>query len=292
MIQYIKTSAAALALCATFALGAQAQIETPQPSPAASVTQKIGLTDVIVNYSRPSMKGRKIFGGLIAYNKPWRTGANSATTISFKDEVTIDGTRVPSGDYAIYTIPNEESWTVVFNKNTKLGGDVSAYKESEDVARVRVRTEQMGMNVETFTITFMDVSTKSANLTFMWEKTMVKVPIASDSDAKVMASINQAMSGADIKPYTYYTAARYYYDNNKDMKKALEWVNKATEKDAQFWMLHTKALIQAAGNDYSGAIASANQSIELARKAGNEEYVKMNQEKIADWTPKATKKKK
>ena len=289
MIQYIKTSAAALAVCATFALSAQAQIETPQPSRAASVTQKIGLTEVTVNYSRPSMKGRRVFGNLVPYGKPWRTGANNATTITFKDVVTIGGTRVEPGEYAMYTIPTADNWTVVFNKDTKLGGDVASYKPDMDVARVQVRPEQTGMEMETFTILFTDLTPKSANLALMWERTLVKVPIVSDPDARVMASISEAMKGTDVKPNTYFTAARYYYDNNKDMKQALEWVNKATAKDARFWMLHTKALIQAANNDYSGAIATAKQSIELARTAGNEEYVKMNQEKINEWTPKAGK---
>ena len=293
MIQIVRNSAVAVAFSALTAFSAHAQIETPQPSPLSTVTQRVGLTDISVTYSRPSLKGRKVFGKIVKYDQPWRTGANNATTITFKDAVTFEGAKVPAGEYALYTIPGESAWTIVLNSNTKLGGSMKEYNQEQDVARVKVKPIRVGeMQTETFTIAFMDLTPNSANLALMWENVLVKAKIGVEYDQKVMTSIEKTMQGGKVEPYTYFTAARYYYDNNKDMKKALEWVNKATEKDPTFWMLHTKALIQAANNDHKGAIATANQSIELARKADNQDYVQMNQEKIAEWTPKTGKGKK
>lgn len=164
--------------------GVQAQNDKPQPSPAATITQKIGLTEVTVNYSRPSARNRQIFGDLVPYGKPWRTGANAATTITFKDAMTVEGNKVPAGEYALYTIPGKNEWTVVLNKNTKLGGETGKYNNAEDVARFKVKPEQLPSEVETFTINFADLTTYGAVVELKWENTGVRFKVESNPDGK------------------------------------------------------------------------------------------------------------
>lgn len=272
---------AALTLSSTSAV---AQLAMPAPSPLGTVTQRVGLTDMTVTYSRPSVKGRKIFGEVVGYGKGWRTGANNATVISFKDEVTIEGIKVPAGEYALYTIPNENEWTVVLNKNTKAGGNVSDYKETEDVARFKVKPTKTDDRTETFTINFADLTPSTANVELLWDKTSVKFKVASEVESKVMAQIQEkVINGKDVAPGMYASAAVYYFENNKDNKQALEWIKKANEKDPKFWNLHTQAKIEAKNKDYKNAIKTAEKSKEMAKAAKNDDYVRMNDEKIAEW---------
>jgi hypothetical protein len=264
---------------------ANAQISTPQPSPLGTVTQRIGLTDFTIKYSRPSAKNRKVFGEVVGYGKAWRTGANQATVISFKDDVTIEGTKVPAGEYALYTIPAENEWTVVLNKNTKLGGATGDYKTEEDVARFKVKATKTNDKTETFTINFADLTPATANVEMLWENTSVKFKVMADVEAKVMAQIEEKVikGGATATQNDYSAAAVYYFDNNKDNKLALDWIKKANEKDPKFWNLHTQAKIEAKNKDYKNAIKTAEKSKELAKAAKNDDYVKMNDEKIAEW---------
>lgn len=273
---------AAAVFCST---QVNAQISMPAPSPLGTVSQRVGLTEITVKYSRPSAKGRKVFGDVVSYGKGWRTGANNATLITFADEVTIEGAKIPAGEYALYTIPTENEWTVVLNKNTKLGGNVADYKEADDVARFKVRPTKTEDRTETFTINFADLTPATANLEMLWDKTSVKFKIATEVESKVMAEIQQKVinGGKDISPATYASAAVYYFENNKDPKLAQEWIRKANEKDPKFWNLHTQAKIEAKNKDYKAAIKSAEKSKELAKAAGNDDYVKMNDEKIAEW---------
>ncbi len=262
-----------------------AQISTPAPSPLSIVTQRVGLTDMSVKYSRPSAKGRKVFGDVVVYGKGWRTGANQSTVITFKDEVTVEGTKVPAGDYAIYTIPNENEWTIVLNKNTKAGGNIQDYKEAEDVARFKVKPTKTDDATETFTINFADITPSTANVQMLWDKTSVKFKVVTEVDNKVMTQIQEKVinGGADVTPDMYAAAAVYYNDNNKDSKLALNWIKKANEKDPKFWNLHTQAKLEAKNKDYKNAIKSAEKSKELAKAAKNDDYVKMNDERIAEW---------
>lgn len=263
---------------------ALAQLETPQPSPLGTVTQKVGLTTISVEYSRPSMKGRKIFGETLPYDKAWRTGANATTKISFKDDVTVQGTKVPAGDYALYTIPGATEWIVVLNKNLKLGGNTQQYKNEEDVVRIKVKPLKLANKVETFTINFSDLTPATANVELLWENTAVKFKITTEVESKVMKQIqDQVVSGQNVNPDMYAAAASYYYENNKDNKMALEWIKKANEKDPKFWNLHTQAKIQARAKDFKGATAAAQKSIELAKAAKNDDYVRMNEKAIAEW---------
>jgi hypothetical protein len=271
---------------AIFTVGqVNAQISMPAPSPLSTVTQRVGLTDITIKYSRPSVKGRKVFGEVVGYGKPWRTGANQSTIITFKDDVTVEGTKIPAGDYALYTIPAENEWTVVLNKNTKLGGNTGDYKQEEDVARFKVKPTKTNDKTETFTINFSDLTPATANVELLWENTSAKFKITSEVESKVMAQIQEKVvnGGATVAPEMYSSAAVYYLDNNKDPKQALDWIKKANEKDPKFWNMHTQAKLEAKNKDYKNAIKSAEKSKELAKAAKNDDYVRMNDEKIAEW---------
>ena len=261
-----------------------AQISMPAPSPAATIEQRVGLTDITVKYSRPSVKGRNMFGETLPYGTPWRAGANNATTIKFDDDVTVEGNKVPKGEYALYTIPNENEWTVILNKNTKLGGNTQDYKEADDVARFKVKPTKTANKTETLTINFTDLTPATANLEILWENTSVKFKIVTEVDSKVMAQIQEkVVSAQNVSPDLYAAAAVYYLDNNKDPKLALDWIKKANEKDPKFWNMHTQAKIQAKNKDYKGAVASAEKSIALAKEAKNQDYVRLNEKAIAEW---------
>ena len=227
-----------------------AQINMPAASPAATIEQRVGLTDITVKYSRPSIKGRKMFGETLPYGTPWRTGANNSTIIKFDDDVTVEGNKVPKGEYALYTIPTATEWTVVLNKNTKLGGNTQDYKEADDVARFKVKPTKTATKTETLTINFADLTPATANLEILWENTLVKFKIVTEVDSKVMAQIQEkVVGGQNVTPDLYAAAAVYYFENNKDQKLALDWIKKANEKDPKFWNMHTQAKIKAKNKD-------------------------------------------
>lgn len=262
---------------------AQEQIQTPRPSPGATLTQQIGVMEVTVKYSRPGIKDREIYGGLVPFGELWRTGANATTSFKFSDDVTIEGKKIIAGEYGLYTIPNTEEWTIIFNKN--LGWGTGSYKEEDDVARFTVKPVKVASTVETFTIEFDHIKDNWAYAILIWENTLVKFKIEFDVDAKVMAQIEKEMADpAKIHDNNYYAAAEYYFNNDKDLNKALEWVNVAIEKRTEaFWMIRLKSRIQAKMGDYKTAIETAKLGMEAAKKAGNEQYVKFNQDAIAEW---------
>ncbi|MDX5347186.1 MAG: DUF2911 domain-containing protein [Hymenobacteraceae bacterium] len=264
---------------------AQNRIEMPQPSPLSTVSQKIGLAEVTVTYSRPSMKDRKIFGDLVPYNKMWRTGANASTKIKFSDDMLVEGQKVPAGEYALYTIPGQNEWTVVLHKNLKHWGDGGPdYNQAEDQLRVKVKPKKTPQPVETFTIDFANLTTESAEMQLMWENVMVPVTLKNEVDSKVMAQIQEkVVKGTNVDPGLYYSAASYYYNNGKDAKQALEWVKKANEKDPKFYTLHMQAKIEAKTGDYKNAIKTAEKSMKMAKEANNPDYVALNEKAIAEW---------
>jgi hypothetical protein len=265
-------------------LETMAQLVTPSPSPLATVTQRVGLTDITLKYSRPSLKGRKMLGETLPFGKPWRAGANNATTLTFKEAVTVAGTKVPEGEYALYTIPGASQWTVILNKNTKLGGSTHLYKAEEDVARFQVKPTKTATSTETLTINFADLTPSTANLEILWENTSVKIPIVTEVESKVMAQIQEkVINGQNVTPDLYAAAANYYLDNKKDPKLALTWIKKANEKDPKFWNLHAQAKIQAWNKDYKGAITTAEKSMAMAKEAKNDDYVRMNEKAINEW---------
>jgi len=266
---------------------AEAQISTPQPSPKSTVTQRVGLTDITITYSRPSLKGRAVFGEgspLAPLGKRWRTGANATTTIKFSDEVIMEGKKVPAGEYGLYSTPNKDSWAMVLNKSTKQGANVDGFKDEDNVATFTAKTYKLPNKVETFTMNFSDLTPATANVDMQWGTTGAKFRITTEVDAKVMAQINEKVvnGGATVTPENYAAAAVYYYDNNKDLKQALTWIQKTNEKDPKFWNVQTEAKIRLKMKDYKGAITAAEQSKKLALEAKNNDYVKMNDDLIAE----------
>lgn len=260
---------------------ATAQVQTPQPSPAASVSTVVGLTDVKIDYARPSLKGRKIFGEkdvMYPHGTIWRTGANAGTKISFSDDVKVEGIVVPKGEYLIFTWPGATEWTVSLYKDLSIGGNTNAYDKSKEAANFKVKSEKLASAIETFTINIGDIAadSKSAKIQLAWENTSVKFTITVDYDAKVMKSIE---ANTKVNPNNYFSAAVYYLENGKDIKQALEWVNKAAEANpTAFWILYQKARIQKAAGDKAGALATSKASWEGAQKAGNRDYQSMNEE--------------
>ncbi len=289
-----------LLLLVVFA-AAEAQIQTPAASPAASVSTTVGLTDVKINYARPKMKGRKIFGEggdfLVPYGQLWRTGANAGTVISFGDEVTVGGKSLKKGDYLLLTIPGANEWTVILYSDPSMGGNTAAYDQSKDAVRLTAKPAKLADRVETFTVNIADISDDNtkANIEVAWENTSVKFGITVDYDSKVMKSIE---AGTRVNPGNYIAAANYYFENGKDLKKALEWITVGIETGNQnaFWNIHTKAKIQHALGDYAGALATAQQSLDKAKAAPSDfGYVKLNEDLMAKITaemPKTPAKKK
>jgi hypothetical protein len=269
----------AVLLLSLISLGSMAQgIKTPAPSPTQTLKQDFALSSIEINYSRPAAKGRKVFGDLVPFGKIWRTGANGATKITFGEDVKVGGIPVKSGSYAIYSVPNANEWEIIINKGANNSG-LTGYKTEDDVARFKVKPMQLSMNIESFTIMLGNLTASSASVQILWENTAVEFPVVADIDSKIMAQINTAMT-VDSRPY--FQAASYYFDNGKDINKALEWANKAVEaQPTAFWVLHLKAKVQAKAGDKAGARATAMKSIELAKEAKNDDYVVLNQKLIA-----------
>ncbi|MBM1106853.1 DUF2911 domain-containing protein [Aurantibacter crassamenti] len=260
-----------------------AQIEAPAPSPSSTLIQNVGLTDVTVEYSRPSMRGRTIFGDLVPFDKIWRTGANARTKITFNKDVTFGGTAVKAGSYAVFTKPSATSWEVYLYDEPNAGGTPKVLDESKVAAKVTSEVVQMPMSMETFTIIIDDLSDNGATLGFLWESTYVPVKIGVATDEAVMKSIDKVMAGPNATDY--YSAAVYYMNSGKDINKAKEWIDKSmsmTEKPA-FWQLRQQSLIYAKSGDKKGAIAAAKKSLEAAKVAGNDDYVKMNTDSLKEW---------
>ena len=260
------------------------KITTPQPSPKATVEQRVGLTDISIEYSRPGVRGRTIFGDLVPFGKTWRTGANSNTKVTFSSDVSIDGQTLKAGSYGLYTVPNENSWEVMFYSESDNSGVPRDWDDTKVVAKTSVEVYSMPMNVETFTITFDDVSSTSAVIGLLWEKTYVGIKFEVPTDKLVSETIDAVMA-ASPEAGDYYNAAIYYRQQDLDIKKANEWMEKAmslTEKPA-FWQLRQQSLIYAKMGETEKAIAVAEKSLELSKAAGNEAYVKMNTQSLAEW---------
>ncbi|UPL49979.1 DUF2911 domain-containing protein [Hymenobacter sublimis] len=265
------------------ASAAQAQISTPAASPKSTIQQRVGLTDITLVYSRPNLRGRAAFGNLVPFSKRWRTGANATTSIKFSDDVTVEGKKVPAGEYGIYTIPSKTEWIVVLNKSTKMGANVDGFKDDEDVARFTIKPYKLASKVETFTMNFTDLTPATANLDMQWELTGAKFKIATDVETKVMAQIDEkVIKNASPSNGDMAAAAVYYLDNDKDLKQALAWMQKANATDPKFWNVLTEAKIRMKMKDYKGTVTAAEQSKKLALEAKNADYVKMNEDLIME----------
>jgi hypothetical protein len=258
-------------------LSTEAQpLRTPAPSTTQTIKQDFGLGTIELSYSRPNMKGRKIYGDLVPFGNVWRTGANQATTLTFSDEVLIGGTKVPAGKYGLLTIPGKDNWMVIVTKQTDVTSP-AAYKQENDVVRVNVKPIAIpgGVSFETFSMQFQNVKPTSTELNMIWGNTMVALPITTDVEKKVMAQIDNLMN-KDNRPY--FNAAMYYMDNGKDMNQALTWLDKALEQNSKaFWIHHQRANALAKLGKKDDARKAANMSMELAREAKNDDYVKLNE---------------
>ena len=259
-----------------------AQLKTPQPSPSATVEQKVGLTDFEVEYSRPGMKGRAIFGELVAFDQMWRTGANASTKLEVSSDVTIGGLAVPEGKYALYTIPGKESWTIIIYKNLSHWG-IDGYDKANDLGRFTVKPSMMNDKTESFTIDFSDFTTSSANLNLVWENTKVSLPIVTPTDEMVEKQIKEVMGGPSANDY--YQSARYFLDKEKNLDEALTFINKAVEKRPEaFWYMHVQAKIYMKLGKKKEAIMAAEKSMALAKvnEGGDYGYVKNNEKLIKE----------
>ena len=254
---------------------ASAQLKMPAPSPTQTIKQDFALGNIELTYSRPSIKGRKIFGDLVPYNAVWRTGANAATIIKFNDPVEIGGKKIDTGSYALYSIPNDGSWEIILNKGiTNWGSD--GYKQTDDVVRFKVNTMKMKDAAESFTMQFANIKPESCELHIMWDKTAVAIPITALIKDRMRASLEKDMMG-EKKPY--WNAAQFYNEYDKNSAKALENINGAISQNPKaFYMWLYKAKIEKEMGDKKAAMASSKKSLELAREAKNEDYVKMNED--------------
>lgn len=273
-----------LAVIMVLVLAAEAQVQIPAGSPQASVSTTVGLTDIKIEYYRPRVKGRKIYGEgagyLVPFGSIWRTGANNGTKITFSDNVTVEGAAVPKGEYLIFTWPGANEWTISLYNDVSLGGNTDGYDKSKEAANFKVKPEKLTEKVETFTINISDIAdnNKSAKVQLAWENTSVKFTVGVDFDERVMKSIEQY---TQVSPGNYYQAAVYYLENGKDLNKALEWINKAADANPKaYWVLHQKAKIQKALNDKKGALATATASLELSKAQNNRDYITMNEDLI------------
>ena len=262
------------------------QIKTPRVSPASAVEQMVGLTEIEVEYSRPSKRGRDIFGNVVPYGKIWRTGADNCTTISFSTDVVIDSQTIQSGKYSIFSIPSKESWDVILYSDTELWGVPRDWDKDKIVFKSTYKTNQLNVNSidETFTISFSNITNNDADLTFSWDYVSVTINIAVPTKKIVSENIKEVMSGSP-SPSDYYSAAVYYKQENINLDTALEWINNAIDlfENPRFYQLRQQSLIMAANEKYSDAIAVAEESLKLSIEADNRDYVKMNKESILEW---------
>jgi hypothetical protein len=279
----LKTIIPSLALASgLFFNAAQAadtpRLEFPAPSPGCTLKQRVGITDIEIVYSRPSAKGRQVMGNVVQYGQVWRTGANAPTKISFSTGVKLNDVDVPAGQYGLYTIPGENEWTIILSKETK--GNALAYNEKNDLARFKATPITLSdTSLETFTIEFNHIRDDSAVLNLVWEKTVV--PIKVEVDVMKLLPQIQATMAAPGGQKPYFPAAMFYYEHGQDLKQAKEWIDAAVKQNDAYYIVHLKAKILAKLGDKEGAIAAAKHSLELAEKAKDKAYIKLNQDLLA-----------
>jgi hypothetical protein len=250
-------------------------LNTPQPSTTQTIKQNFGLSSIELSYSRPNAKDRIIIGGLVPFDKVWRTGANEATTLTFGDDVTIGGKKVTAGTYGFLSIPGKDNWTLIITKQIDVTSP-AAYKAESDVVRVNVKPMKISDKVETFTMQFTNVKSSTCDLNLQWENTSITLPISTDVDGKVMSQINDIMTKDNLP---YFNAAMYYMDNGKDLNQALAWLNKAADQNpTAYWVQYQRANCLVKLGKKQDAVAASTKSLELATAAKNADYVKLNED--------------
>lgn len=280
----MKKLATTILALALFVVGAVAQIDMPASSPSAEFKTTVGLTDIVIKYSRPGVKGRTIFSadGLQPFGKVWRFGANSATSFMFSDDVKLAGQEIKAGEYAVLCTPGEKEFK--FMMYPYEGRNWSSYTEKDPMVTFGAAPAKLGRKVETFTIDVNNVRNESASIDMLWENTLVSIPLDVNVDERVVADIKRVLNGPAQNDY--YAAASYYHDAGKDLNQALEWIKKANAENPRFWMLRRESLILADMNKYKDAIAAAKKSLDLATQAGNEDYIRLNEKSINNWNQK------
>lgn len=256
-------------------MNADAQgFRTPQPSPTQTVKQDFGIGNIELSYSRPGKKDRKIFGELVPFGKVWRTGANNATTLNFSDTVIIGGTKINPGKYGLLSIPDKNEWTFIITKQLNVTSP-TAYKQDMDVVRVKAKPETTKDVTETFTIQFDNVKASTAEIAVMWDNVVARLPISTEFDARVVKDIANALR--DNRPY--FQAGMYYVETGRDLNQAVDWFDLAIQQNPNaFWVYHQKANALAKLGKKDEARAAANKSLELAKQASNDDYVKLNED--------------
>lgn len=268
--------------------GLHAQIKTPPASPSCKVTQTVGLMEVTLEYSRPSVKERDIFStnGLVPMGQKWRTGANKNTMITFSEDVKFGGKEVKKGTYGVFTVPGTNLWSIILYDETSNWGLPKTWDASKEVANVTVKPTALPFSVESMLITVGNLKSSSATIDLVWDNVMVSVPLELNTDEEVDKAYDRLMAGPSASDY--YKLGSYYHETGRDLKKALEFVNLAiANKDPKFWQVRRKSLILADLGNYTEAIATAKESLKLAQAAGNKDYVRMNEKAISDWASKA-----
>lgn len=279
----LLSRAVAVGLGFVFAFTASAQLKTPAASPHSVLEQTVGLTEVAIDYSRPSVKGRDIFGGLVPYGSVWRTGANQPSKVSFSDDVILGGEPIPAGEYALYTIPGKDEWTVIVYSSTELWGSMG-YDSKGDLARFTVKPTKLAQSVESMSFTIDALRNDSAVICLDWDQTRIEMPIEVPTSAKVLAQIEELKgTPAFEKPGVLFNAGTFYHESGKDLETALSWVSKACELREQpaYWMFARKARIEVALGKSAAAKASAEKTLELATAGGNPDYQKIARDILA-----------
>lgn len=259
-------------LSALLTSGIYAQdLKLPALSPTSKLTQEFSTSNIEISYSRPSMRGRKIFGELVAFGNVWRTGANSATKVKFGEDVTVGGQAVKAGEYAIYTIPGAAEWEIILNKGVGNWGN-AGYDKADDVARFKIAPKALDKNIQTFTINIGNITYSTCNIEMMWEKTKIIIPVKANNEERLSASIDKAINNPNIP---YFQAANYYFETDQNLDKAITYVDKALEANPKaFWMWSLKARIAQKMGKKDDAINAANKAMEVAKGSAFEaEYV-------------------
>lgn len=264
-----------------------AQLNLPPSSPDAEFKQQVGFTELKVKYSRPGAKGRKIFGGLVPYGELWRTGASDATTIHFSDTVHVNGNIIPAGTYSLFTIPNQEEWTIIINKDTAMHG-ASNYSKDQDLVRFMIKPEKSLRFYDSFTIEVNDIVKGSASIYLLWENTQIKLNLKTDAEERVLAEIkDKIIIKKEDKPSLYYQASLYYFNSNKDLSQAWEWIKTANKKGDDVGYLQLQAKIEAGLGNYGAAIKTAEASSLLAKTKKLDQIVTANEKLITEWKSKS-----
>jgi Protein of unknown function (DUF2911) len=271
----MKKSILAILILSTITFGLKAQIKTPASSPVTTITQELGLSKIAVSYSRPSVKGRKIFGNLVPFGKVWRTGANQITSIKFDADVFINGQSVKAGSYGVYTIPGQKAWKVMLNSDDKQWG-AYAYDDKKDVATFEIVPTKLLTNVEHLTIEFVDFTQTTTFVKLAWEKTAIKFKVEQMVQDQILAEIKEKTAGTDATIETLEGAADYYYQNNINLPQALEWATKVVEKDQKYWTYQLVARIAAKMGKCDVAIPNAEKSMALAVAEKDDAYILLN----------------